>query len=63
MPQLKELVTGSERSRRKCKHAYASEAGSSKVIWCLLNLNKDCDHPIDPENCEYNIKGIEREDV
>ena len=41
----------------ECKHGFPH---NDKLV-CYMNF-KDCDHPDDPENCEYNQKGIEREE-
>ena len=50
--------------KNRCKHAYQAHPTlyPEPERWCKLNLNKDCDHKEDPENCEYNIKGIVREE-
>lgn len=55
MLQLKEALN---RNVAPCKHAYKT----ATETWCKLNIDKNCDHPGDPENCEYNMKGIEREE-
>jgi len=47
---------------KECKHFYRVDIGTDEEIWCTLNFDHTCDHLDDPENCEYNIKGIEREE-
>ena len=47
-----------EATMRECTHRYEA-AGN----WCAFNFEKECDHVEDPENCEYNIKGVVREEA